>query len=185
MSRKQDPNTGQFVRQTLRERFDELVDRSAGPNACWLWQGIIESNGYGRLTDYWKKHLAHRLAYMFEHGEIPSGKHVCHSCDVRACVNPAHLWLGTHAQNMADREAKGRGNQRGPINPLRGVDAAHAVLTEDEVRAIRAAYTNRRAMGEKRGFGDDPTSVRGLAAKYGVSPSAVHAIVTRKTWAHI
>lgn len=184
MARKQDPETGQWVRQTLRERFDELVDRSGGPEACWPWQGIVEANGYGRLTDYWKKHLAHRLAYAFEHGEIPPGKNVCHSCDNRRCVNPSHLWLGSHLDNMADMRAKGR-SDRGPKNPARGEAAAHARLTEQEVIEIRAAYANRRSAGAKLHRGDAPASIRGLAAKYGVTPSAIHAIVIRKTWTHI
>lgn len=185
MTRARDPETGQWKRQTLRERFEELVDRSAGPDACWPWLGIIEANGYGRLTDYWKKYLAHRLAYTFEHGEIPPGKNVCHSCDNRRCVNPSHLWLGTHLENMADMAAKGRSVRRGPTNPLRGEALATSRLTEQEVVEIRAAYANRREAGAKLHRGDAPTSVRGLAARYGVTPSAIHAIVTRKTWTHL
>lgn len=183
--RVKDPTTGQWVRQSLRERFEERVDRSEGPDACWRWTGAIEASGYGRLTDYWKKHSAHRLAYVFEHGEVPEGKNVCHSCDNRWCVNPAHLWAGTQRENVADMMAKGRANRPGPINPLRGEAAPVAKLTAADVLAIRAAYTNRRSAGAKTHRGDAPCSIRGLAEQYGVSTGAIHAIIQRRTWTHL
>ena len=183
MARERDPETGQWKRQTMRERFDDLVDRSAGPDACWPWLGAIESTGYGRLTDFWKKHSAHRLAFMFEHGEIPEGKHICHSCDNRSCVNPSHLWAGSHQENMDDMRAKGRDARKGPINPLRGEDQPRSRLTELDVIAIRAAHASHRRGAH--GEGDTPTSLRGLAAHYGVSTSAIHAVVQRRTWTHL
>ena len=80
---------------------------------CWLWTGSKIPKGYGRYSfringkHYCK--AVHRLAYEQEIGPIPKGLHICHSCDVRNCVNPAHLWPGTHSENMLDAHRKGRG----------------------------------------------------------------------------
>lgn len=86
------------------ERFWSKVDKSG---ECWLWTGG-KSGGYGYFKVNGSTLRANRLAYEIEHGEIPEGMLVCHSCDTPACVNPAHLWLGTDKDNQADKVAKGR-----------------------------------------------------------------------------
>lgn len=74
---------------------------------CWLWARSV-TGGYGRVHYLGKDSKAHRVAYLLSRGAIPIGLMICHKCDVRICVRPAHLFLGTHLDNMADRNSKGR-----------------------------------------------------------------------------
>ena len=80
-------------------------------NGCWLWTGLFYSSGYGRLrrnlTRSGLAGRAHMAAYQFYVGEIPAGLYVCHTCDVRRCINPEHLWLGTNQENQLDASRKG------------------------------------------------------------------------------
>lgn len=83
------------------------------PSGCWLWTGFLSKLGYGELTRHGKKAAAHRVAYTIWIAEIPDGMHVLHKCDVPACCNPEHLFLGAHADNMRDMAQKGRAVSRG------------------------------------------------------------------------
>lgn len=74
---------------------------------CWIWMRGRIYSGYGTISINSKKTLVHRVSWTVFRSPIPDGMHVLHSCDVRSCVNPDHLWLGTHADNMRDRKAKG------------------------------------------------------------------------------
>lgn len=96
------------VRLTPRRRFNSKIDKSSTHGGCWIWTAYKDKNGYGRFALPGKKNIqAHRQAWIFKNGEIPDGLHVLHHCDNPSCVRVEHLFLGTHAENMADRDRKG------------------------------------------------------------------------------
>lgn len=99
------------MRPNFVRRAREALLRHAPGGAddeCWLWTGAITSDGYGKCRPESDSWLAHRVAWTVARGEIPEGLCVCHKCDVRACCNPSHLFLGTNTDNVMDRCAKGR-----------------------------------------------------------------------------
>lgn len=157
---------------TLSERFWAKVDRSEG--GCWRWTAADNGNGYGvlRVPDSrgsWRIAYAHRVAWELANGPIPPGLFVCHRCDVRGCVNPAHLFLGTAAENNADKTRKGRGRHGvmwGETNP-------NAVLADREALAIRAEH------------GAGGVTQTELARRYGVAKQVVNGIVRGKTYQHL
>lgn len=110
---------------------------------------------------------AHRFAWAIHNGPITDGKHVCHTCDTPACVNPAHLFLGTPADNTADKVQKGRA--KGGCPP--GSGHHRAKLHESDIPAIRAKKSHM--------------SLNALAREYGVSKRAIHFIVHGRHWKHV
>ena len=163
---------------SLAERFWAKVDKSAGPNGCWIWIASRSSDGYGRIEKSGTT-VAHRVAWEMANGPIPKGLWVCHKCDNPPCVNPSHLFLGTPKRNAADRHSKGRsatgddsGARTRPDVRPRGESHTSAILTENDVRMIR----NRHAAGE---------TFAALGREFGVSNVAVRSAVTRKSWAHV
>lgn len=151
---------GPYRKEALATRVERHIERVT-ESGCWLWTGASVS-GYGAINIGTKGGvLAHRVLWEMTFGPIPDGLFVCHRCDVRACVNPHHLFLGTNADNMADCHAKGRGSY-GSTRPA-------AKLTEDQVREIRA----RRATGE---------STKALGREYGVGHQIISSIALGKAW---
>lgn len=104
-----------------------------------------------------------RVSYEVSFGDIPNGLHVCHHCDVRCCINPSHLFLGTHKQNMEDKVNKGRAHR--PAGIING----RTHLTEQDVLAIR----------------DDSRTIKEIAKAFGLGKSQVSNIKSRISWKHI
>lgn len=117
------------------------------PNSgCWIWIGNANRDGYGLLTGSRKGKpyfLAHRVSWEMHKGAIPDGLHVLHRCDMPACVNPDHLFLGTHSENMHDMGRKGRG--RGKV--MFGDDNPSRKYPEKRPRGD-AHWTRRQSTGE-------------------------------------
>jgi len=155
-------------RAPIAERFWPKVQRG-GSTECWLWTVYRSRQGYGifGLPGREGGHaLAHRVAWELVNGPIPDGFHVLHHCDNPPCVNPAHLFLGTDADNSHDKVVKGRASH------LRGEDSGMAKLTEQDVREIRRLS----ALGYEQ---------RPLGRMFGVCKSAIGYIVRRETWKHV
>jgi HNH endonuclease len=152
-----------YTRVDLAERFWKKVAKGA-PDDCWRWTACT-SKGYGQIRVGDLQVKAHRLSFELHSGPIPSGLSVLHRCDVPTCVNPAHLFLGTNADNMSDMRAKGR-SACGPTN-------GNAKLTDASVIEIRAQYAAGIVMQ------------RELGRAFGVDQSLISLIVRRVRWTHL
>lgn len=160
-------------KKTIEARFWAKVKKT---ESCWLWTGAKLAKGYGSFgvgpdpkhppaSRRWKLAQAHRFSWELHNGLVPDGQHVLHRCDTPACVNPAHLFLGTNADNVRDRQVKKR-HARGERN-------ATAKLTEDDVCEIR-----RRALED----GDGP---RKLGRDFGVKHPTIIKILRHEYWSHV
>jgi hypothetical protein len=147
---------------TIAERFWRKVCVGS-PDECWEWLGSKTDRGYGRINIEKVTYRAHRLAMLLAGKELPESSLACHRCDNPGCVNPAHLFAGSSADNINDCIAKGRWPSRvGEASP-------RALLSEAVVREIRRST--------------EPHTV--LARKLGVSPHAIRNARSRKTWSHV
>lgn len=157
--------------RSLADRFWAKVDRR-GMDDCWLWTAARTKTGYGAIaTAPNTVARAHRVSWELAHGPIPAGMVVCHRCDTRLCVNPAHLFLGTQFENIHDMHRKGRGHIP---EALRGSANARAKLSEAQVATIK-----RRLL-----VGDFPNQDH-LAAEYGVSQTLISDIARGRCWSHV
>lgn len=148
------------VDESVRKRFEA---KAAVKDGCWEWQACKDGSGYGRLLVDGRARKAHRVAYQLYCGEVPSGLCVLHRCDNPACVNPKHLFLGTHLENMQDMIVKGR------KRCLYGEKHHGAKLTAAAVIAIR----------------QDPRRGEDVAKDYGVSRSLVGQIRRKEGWRQV
>ncbi len=137
----------------LLKRFWARVMKGDG---CWNWTGSHDCHGYGTITNMGHRIAAHRVSWKIHFGEIPIGLYVLHRCDNRPCVNPSHLFLGTHQDNMDDMKAKGRAHR-----PCK--------LTAENVAEIR----HHRAVG---------TRCVDLASRFGVSKQNISDILHGRSW---
>ena len=168
----------------------KLLNGSEASGECRVWlKG--KRGGYGRVWNGRRVEDTHRLAYRLFVGPITEGKDVLHRCDNPACWEPSHLFLGTQADNNADRHAKGRGGgwklrgvPRGPSH-MRGADHPRSKLTESEAKEILALarQANRGGPVPTRYIYKRRLSVAAVARAYGVSDSLVHGIISGRNWA--
>lgn len=139
------------------------------PDECWEWQGYINNSGYGELRCGTGPLLrAHRVSYEIHKDVIPPHMHVCHSCDNRRCVNPAHLWLGTDADNVHDMDNKGRR----VVVPHYGEDHGMAKLTKEQVLQIRQ-------------FAQSGMSYEEIGRRFAISDVHAGRVAKGECWAHI
>lgn len=151
--------------QKREARFWQKVDKSA---ECWIWTGT-KRDGYGQFKTAFGMANAHRIAWELAYGRIPNGQQCLHRCDVRSCVNPAHLFLGTLHDNMRDRNTKGR--------QARGERSGRATITESVASQIKALKPNGKAPW---GY------CREIAARFGIKDRQVISnIFSGRTWGHL
>lgn len=152
----------------LEVRFWRKVAK-AGPDDCWLWTGGLRAGGYGHIQEGGKGSrslLTHRVSWEIANGRpAPADMVVMHRCDNPTCVNPAHLELGTHAENTADMMTKGRKKVAAPV----GNENGKALLTPEMVRYIRSSDKTHAA----------------LARELNVSNNAVRGVRIGRTWSHV
>lgn len=147
-------------------KFWDCVEIKEDLDSCWEWKSKAGTNEYGNTTyrnSYWS---SHRLAWFLYYGEIPQGMYVCHKCDNPPCCNPNHLFLGTHQDNVNDREKK----RRNKLPRCSGEKHGQHKLTNIQVNEIRTMYATGRH------------SYRSLSGKYGVSFGEIRKIVKREVW---
>ena len=151
---------------TIQERMDKSYD-SIPYDGCWIWNKHLASNGYGRMRYNGKMQQAHRVMYEVKKGPIPKGMNVLHKCDVKDCINPDHLFLGTQKDNMKDMYDKGR------ANPPKGESHPHAKVTDERVRNMRALARS----GE--------LTVKEIAGIHGISACQTYKILAGEGWKHV
>lgn len=151
------------------DRFWQSVDMR-GPDECWPWKGGTNGHGYGACGYANRRSNASRVAYIMAHGEPETiGKVVCHRCDNPICCNPAHLWLGTHGDNVRDCVRKGRQRLK--------FGAAHhrstAKLTPVQVLEVRALHRNKKLTYSE------------IGRIYGVHNTTIRSMVIGESWKHV
>ena len=146
--------------KTIADRLAFYSEQPADPDACVIYRGLLNGRGYGRVSWKGKMLLAHREAWKIKNGDIPAGMKICHTCDVKPCINDRHLFPGTSKQNSEDMTRKGRQAKGERINA--------AKITADQAKAIRR----------------DPRLYREISADYGIGISTISWIKTGKGWRH-
>ena len=148
----------------VKKKINAIFDKKyvEDKNGCWRWIGYKDKGGYGHIG--FGGEMIHRFSYRRFKGEIPEGLCVCHTCDVRDCVNPNHLWLGTTQENTADKISKGR--------QIRGEKIGSSKLKDEDILKIR----KMRIEGKKQ---------KEICEAFGISRATVMLICQNKLWKHI
>ncbi len=153
-------NKSDLQGMSVSERLDYYTEPE--PNTgCWLWVGALSTGGYGKIYLDNKYIAAHRASWVVHHGPIPNGLLVCHKCDVKLCINPEHLFLGTQKENIEDATRKGRMSH--------GEDRPTSKLKESQVVNI---------------FSDIRTASK-IAAQYNITETAVYNIKAGRRWGYL
>jgi hypothetical protein len=143
------------VAETFRKKIQ--AKSTVNTNGCWIWNGQISNNRYGKVSVKGLSITAHRASYIAFNGEIHDDKFICHSCDVRNCANPEHLFAGTHAENMKDAYNKG---------------IIKLCFTDDQVNAIKSLQQQGIPNAE-------------LARKFNVDHETIRNVIRNKTYKHV
>jgi hypothetical protein len=157
---------------TQMYRFWLYVDKSGGRRACWKWQGHIQHTGYGVISINSVELKVHRVAYFLEHGRIKDALMVLHKCDVRRCVNPAHLYQGTAKDNSKDMI------ERGHVARMYGETNGKAKLTRQQVKSIKQMLKDKA---------DGKCDLRQyeIARYHGVSSATVSYLKNGGRWGYV
>lgn len=150
-----------YAKKKVASTFDDFKAKIRVTPGCWIWNGVVLSNGYGQFTMKGKRYGAHRFSYSAYIGKIEDGIFICHKCDNPICVNPDHLFPGTPLENMRDKIKKGR--------QAVGENANRGHLKAQDVLAIRSSQSSTKEEAEK----------------YGISTANVKSIRARKIWKHL
>lgn len=169
-----------FIRERqyvlTKEHLQDVIQQMSIPEpntGCWLWDGSFRSVGYGVMFLNGKHVAAHRASYSAFKEDPPEGLFVCHRCDVTACVNPDHLFLGTHLDNMEDAKKKGR-FRSGPTGKpgMTGEQHPQAKLTTEQVVSIQRALATKEPISH-------------IARRHNISRPNIYLIKDGKAWAHL
>lgn len=150
-------------RELLKERIFRRVNKVDG---CWIWTGCIDKYGYGDMTFLGESIGTHRAAYKAWNGKIPKGKFVCHTCDLPACCNPEHLFIGTPLLNTRDAIKKGR------FDSCKGENHYFSKLKDKDVEKMKRLFK-------------ESIQMKMIAKIFGVSLSTVENIKYGRNWKHV